>query len=108
MKRITIFSLASAVLLTLSACSSDNTTQTESSSSQTVQTETEGLVSSADTSDMFTDNDLEIGMTRNTVQRSPSQETALPVIRTLFRFPAARSPSRMRAPTFFPAHYITA
>ena len=61
MKRITLFSLASAVLLTLSACSSDNTTQTESSSSQTVQTETEGLVSSADTSDMFTDNDLEIG-----------------------------------------------
>lgn len=61
MKRKTLFPLVLAVLLTLSACSSANTSQTEGSSSQTVQTETEESVSSANLSDMFTDNDLEIG-----------------------------------------------
>lgn len=48
MKRKTLFPLVLAVLLTLSACSSVNTAQTEES------------VSSVSPSDMFTDNDLEI------------------------------------------------
>ena len=60
MKRKTLFPLVLAVLLTLSACSSANTAQTEGSSSQTVQTGTEESVSSVNPSDMFTDNDLEI------------------------------------------------
>ena len=60
MKRKTLFPLVLAVLLTLSACSSANTAQTEGSSSQTVQTGTEEPVSSVNPSDMFTDNDLEI------------------------------------------------
>ena len=60
MKRKTLFPLVLAFLLTLSACSSSNTAQTEGSSSQTVQTGTEESVSSVNPSDMFTDNDLEI------------------------------------------------
>lgn len=60
MKRKTLFPLVLAVLLTLSACSSANTAQTEGSSSQTVQTGTEESVLSVNPSDMFTDNDLEI------------------------------------------------
>ncbi len=61
MKKKALLLLVLTALFTLSACGSAGAAETASTSSQTVQTEMTTFISTASSSEMFTDRDLEIG-----------------------------------------------
>ncbi len=69
MKKTAILSLLIAVILSLSACSSTKVTESINESSETSQIELTETVSTASSSEMFTDRDMEIGYDEETSAR---------------------------------------
>lgn len=69
MKKAAVLSLVSAALLTLSACSSTGAAQSADVSSETDQTGEAESEAAADSSEMFTDRDMEIGYDEETAAR---------------------------------------
>ena len=66
MNKKSILSLVLAVLFVFSACGSTDLAQSESSSTEQSETESEQPISTAGSSDMFTDKDMEIGYNEET------------------------------------------
>lgn len=66
MNKKSILSLVLAVLFVFSACGSTDLAQSESSSTEQSETEAEQPISTAGSSDMFTDKDMEIGYNEET------------------------------------------
>mgnify|MGYP000616903902 CR=1 FL=1 len=66
MNKKSILSLVLAVLFVFSACDSTDLAESESSSTEQSKTESEQPISTAGSSDMFTDKDMEIGYNEET------------------------------------------
>lgn len=66
MNKKSILSLVLAVLFVFSACGSTDLAESESSSTEQSKTESEQPISTAGSSDMFTDKDMEIGYNEET------------------------------------------
>lgn len=66
MNKKSILSLVLAVLFVFSACGSTDLAESESSSTEQSETESEQPISTAGSSDMFTDKDMEIGYNEET------------------------------------------
>lgn len=102
MNKKSILSLVLAVLFVFSACGSTDLAESESSSTEQSKTESEQPISTAGSSDMFTDKDMEIGYNE---ERSHYLEIMLPVIRIQCRFRAVQLRLQMQVPISCPVRW---